>query len=288
MRAKAAVPVAGRPLIHRIIAWLASYGVGDLVLNLHHRPETITREVGDGSGLGVRVRYSWEDPILGSAGGPRRALPIVGAATFFIINGDTLTDLDLHAMWRAHASSGAQVTLALIPSPKPDHYGGVIVDASSRVVRFVRRGVEPTSYHFIGVQIASASVFAPLAENRYADSIGELYPALMARDPSAVGAFVTGAEFLDVGSPRDYLETALRVADREGARARLLGTGTTVDPSAVVADSVLWDNVTVPPRCRLVRSIVTDGVTLPPGTTFEDRVVVLGAGGELNAVSLQT
>ena len=94
VRAKPAIPVAGDPLIRRIIAWLVSQGVDDLVLNLHHRPETIASVVGDGRDLGARVRYSWEPRLLGSAGGPRLARPLLGAGTFFIINGDTLTDVD--------------------------------------------------------------------------------------------------------------------------------------------------------------------------------------------------
>jgi len=76
-RAKAAVPVDGEPLASRVIRWLAASGVRDLVLNLHHKPDTITGTIGDGSSLGVRVRYSWETPVLGSAGGPRRALPLL-------------------------------------------------------------------------------------------------------------------------------------------------------------------------------------------------------------------
>ena len=76
-RAKAAAPVDGEPLARRTIAWLVSHGLRDLVLNLHHKPETITAAVGDGSDLGARVRYSWESPVLGSAGGPRHALPLI-------------------------------------------------------------------------------------------------------------------------------------------------------------------------------------------------------------------
>ena len=96
VRAKPAIPVAGEPMIRRIAAWLVCNGVDDLVLNLHHRPETLTSVLGDGRDLGARVRYSWELPrILGSAGGPRLARDIVGAAPFLIVNGDTLTDVDL-------------------------------------------------------------------------------------------------------------------------------------------------------------------------------------------------
>src|SRR5205085_1862236 len=101
----------------RIVTWLAGQGVDDVVVNLHHRPETLTACLGDGRDLGARVRYSWELPrILGSAGGPRLARPIVGADTFFIINGDTLTDVDLASITAAHEAPGALVTLALVPN----------------------------------------------------------------------------------------------------------------------------------------------------------------------------
>src|SRR5262245_17742228 len=162
------MPVAGDALIRRIVRWLDGHGVRDLVVNLHHRPETLTATLGDGGDLNVRVRYSWEQPqVLGSAGGPRRALSIVGAPSFFIVNGDTLTDLDLAAMDAAHQTSGALVTLALVPNREFLRYGGVVVDAEDRVTGFARRG--PTSegtWHFIGVQIADASVFEALPDGQ--------------------------------------------------------------------------------------------------------------------------
>src|SRR5947207_12258289 len=65
--AKPAIPVAGEPLIRRIVRWLAAHDVNEVVVNLHHLPETVAAVLGDGSDLSVRVRYSWEQPqILGS------------------------------------------------------------------------------------------------------------------------------------------------------------------------------------------------------------------------------
>src|SRR5881396_3477572 len=137
VRAKPAIPVAGEPLVRRIIAWLAANGVTDLVLNLHHLPETLTASVGDGSDLSARVRYSWEQPVvLGSAGGPRQALPIVGAEVFLIVNGDTLTDVDVVDLARAHTRSDALVTLALVPNRRFDRYAGVTLDARGHVIGF--------------------------------------------------------------------------------------------------------------------------------------------------------
>ena len=140
VRAKAALPVAGDPLVRRILRWLAGYGVTDAVLNLHHLPHTITGIIGDGADIGVRVRYSWEVPVLGSAGGPRRALPLLGASPFLIVNGDTLTDVDVAALVADHRQSGALVTMAVVPNTEPDKYGGVVVEPDGAVSGFAKRG----------------------------------------------------------------------------------------------------------------------------------------------------
>src|SRR4051812_45986686 len=151
-RAKAAALVDGEPLARRTIRWLVSQGIDDLVLNLHHKPETITAAVGDGADLGARVRYSWESPVLGSAGGPRHGLPLLldgsAARTFVLVKGDTLTDVDLERMIDQHRRSGALVTMALIPNPRPDKYGGVRLDDRHGVVGFTRRGDTEPTFHF--------------------------------------------------------------------------------------------------------------------------------------------
>src|SRR6266849_8993539 len=162
-RAKAAAPVDGEPLARRAIRWLVRHGVRDLVLNLHHRPEPITAAVGDGSDLGARVRYSWESPVLGSAGGPRHALPLLldglragASGTFVLVNGDTLTDADLPAMVAQHRRTGALVTMALIANPRPDKYGGVLLDGDRVFTGFTRRGSPEPSFHFVGPQVVEA------------------------------------------------------------------------------------------------------------------------------------
>ena len=101
IRAKAALPVAGRPLIIRILSQLRLAGIDRVVINLHHRAETITRLVGDGTQAGLEVRYSWETDLLGSGGGPARALPLLAADRFFIVNGDTFSDISFERLAEA-------------------------------------------------------------------------------------------------------------------------------------------------------------------------------------------
>ena len=226
--AKPAIPVAGEPIIRRISRWLAAHGVTDLVVNLHHLPHTVTAVLGDGSDLSVRVRYSWEQPrILGSAGGPRQALEIIGTDTFVIVNGDTLTDLDLRALVDAHqaheghSGSGVLVTLALVPNREPHKYGGVSMRDDGVVTGFVGRGASGSgsvhgSYHFIGVQVVHADAFRRLPPGEPASSIGGTYDALIAGRSGSVRGFVSDAAFWDIGTPEDHARTSAEFEEREG------------------------------------------------------------------------
>ncbi|HEX2340040.1 MAG TPA: NDP-sugar synthase [Vicinamibacterales bacterium] len=278
-RAKAALPVAGVPLAVRILRWLAASGVTEAVLNLHYRPETIAREIGDGGGTGLRVRYSWEQPLLGSAGGPRKALSILETDRFLVINGDTLTDVPLSAVVEAHERSGALVTMALIPNPRPEYYGGVVV-RDDVVCGFTNTG---PNFHFIGVQVVEATVFAGVPDDRPSSSIGALYPSLIKARPDAIRAFICDASFDDIGTPSDYLETSLRVAAQEHAAHSLRGADCTIHSGAHVTRSVLWDRVDVGDGASLVECVVADDVAVPPGARFERQAVVRGEQGVITA-----
>jgi NDP-sugar pyrophosphorylase family protein len=220
--AKPAIRVAGEPLVRRIVGWLAAHDVNDVVVNLHYLPDTLTAVLGDGSDLSVRVRYSWEQPqILGSAGGPRLALDIIGDETFIIVNGDTLTDLDVRALVGAHRHSDALVTLALVRNQEPLKYGGVIMTDDGTVTGFAPRGPSTKgSYHFIGVQMVHAEAFRQLPAGQPAQSIGGLYDALIAARPGAIRGYVSAAAFWDIGTPEDYAKTSAAIAAREANDAR--------------------------------------------------------------------
>jgi len=260
VRTKAAIPVGGEPLARRIARWLASFGVTDLVANLHHLPASLTAVLGDGSDLGLKIRYSWEQPgVLGSGGGPRHALSIVGADRFLIINSDVLTDLDLPALVAAHESSDALVTLALVPNREYQRYGGGVIATDGAVTGFVRRGPAAAgSGHFIGVQIVEARVFAPLRDNEPSQSIGGVYDALIASRPGSVRAFMSDASYWDIGTVSDYWRTSLALATNGAGPSR----------------TILWDNVQLGAGCILDDCIVTDNVRVPAGATYRRAILL--------------
>jgi NDP-sugar pyrophosphorylase family protein len=212
----------------------------------------------------------------------RLARPLIGADSFWIVNGDTLTDVSLGPLAAAHAESNARVTLALVPNREFARYGGVHLDDQRRVTRFTPRGpASEGSYHFIGVQLVDGAVFDAVRAGAAASSIGGIYDALLASSPDAVRGFVSDASFFDVGTVDDYRRTdaafAADGADRSAAESTpSVGRGTTIDPSARVTRSILWDDVQVAAGATLDTCIVTDGVIVPAGAEYRRAVLVRG------------
>ncbi len=278
-RAKAAVPVAGTPLICRQLRGLAAGGVRDVVVNLHHRPETVAGVVGDGAALGCRVRYSWERTVLGSAGGPRRALPLLDDR-FFIVNADTLCAVDFGALLDRHRASGAAVTLAVTAHPAPHRYGSVLAGAGGRITGFAPAGAAAgphAPWHFVGVQMAEAAVFGALPDGVPAATVGGLYDTLLA-DGRPLAVHEVGGPFHDIGTPADYVATVRAVAAAEGRSPVPRGVGSVVHPTARVEGSILWDDVVVGAGCVVTGCVLADGVRLPDGAVLDGQAVVTGGG----------
>ena len=286
IRAKAALPVAGETLVQRILRWLHGAGVRRVVLNLHHRADSITRIVGDGSRAGLSVRYSWETEVLGSAGGPARAIPLLESDRFLIVNGDTLTDVDLRALAAQHVDTNALVTMAVVDADP--RYNAIVADEAGIVTGFSKRepGTPPNpgtleprnlgtgGFHFIGVQVVNASVFAGVSPEVQSETVHGIYPGLIAGRSGSLRVFHTTKEFFDIGSPRDYLQTVLTLARRE-SRPVDRGRDCVVAADAIVRNTVLWDRVTVGAGAHLDHCVVADDVTVPAAARHADCSLVM-------------
>ncbi|HUF47730.1 MAG TPA: sugar phosphate nucleotidyltransferase [Vicinamibacterales bacterium] len=272
--AKAAVPLAGQTLIERALGWLVREGATDVVVNLHHRPETIAAVLGDGTHLGVRVRYSWEPGILGSAGGPRHALPLLDGDAILIVNAEPLVDCAVAPLVAAHEASGADVTLAVVPHPAPDVFSGLAVDDGGVVRAIVPKGRAAGTWHFVGVQIAAARVFAPLPDDTPAETMNGIYGELIAA--GRVRAHPVDGPVIHVGTPAEYLDAAIALG-RTAASDTVIEPGVRdVSPSARLRRTVVWAGASIGAHVDLVNCIVTS-VTLPAGFAARDAVIVPAA-----------
>lgn len=269
VRAKAALPVAGDALIARILRRLHAAGIRRVVINLHHLAASITRIVGDGSSFGLSIRYSWEPEVLGSAGGPARAIPLLESDRFLIVNGDTLTDIDLPALVSRHVDTNAQVTMAVVDGDR--RYNGVIADDTGVVRGF---GKSERASHFIGIQAVNAAVFAGVDPDARSETVHGFYPAVIATRPGAIRTFHVREEFFDIGSPSVYLATARALAAREH-RPLDRGEGCVVADDARVTETILWDRVSVGARAELTECVVADDVVVPPDAKYSRRSLVM-------------
>jgi len=277
--AKPAVPVAGKALIVRVLEWLRREGVDDVVVNLHHRPASITGLVGDGTLLGLRVRYSWEREVLGSAGGPARALALWPGhdGPCLIVNGDTLTDFSLAPLLAAHTAAradGARATMAVVRNTRPDHYNGLRLDSAGRVLAFVPKGHTEETWHFVGVQVVESRVFAGVPADTPMETVSGLYRDLVQQQPGAIRAWRVDAPFIDVGTPDDYLTASLRIAADEGDASGVIleapwvarSQRAIVEPTARLRDCVIWPDATIDANVSLERCVVVSGARVPEGT----------------------
>ena len=132
---KPMVPVLNRPVMEHILELLARHGLTEVNANLHWFPELIRGRFGDGSRLGIELRYSEEEALLGTAGGVRNAADFLGDE-FLVISGDALTDIDLAAMREFHLSHDGIATLATKRVADTSQFGVVITDSEGRVQGF--------------------------------------------------------------------------------------------------------------------------------------------------------
>jgi NDP-sugar pyrophosphorylase family protein len=290
LRAKPALPVLNRPLIHWTLEALAAAGVDEVVINLHHLPRSVTAAVGDGSAFGLRVRWSRESEILGTGGGPRRVRRLLGEEPVLLVNGDMLMELDLTRLVARHRRTGARATLGLRPNPDPERYPPVITARNGRVLALRGRpaGARGTASMFAGVHVLDPALLERLPPGN-SDTVGDLYPRLIAAGERVDGLRLRGL-WLDIGTPALYLEAHRRLLARGwpapgavasgariGAGARLrrvsVGAGASVGEGARVEDSVLWDGARVGAGARVRRSVVTRGGRIQAGERVEGMMV---------------
>jgi len=119
---KTLVPVNNIPLILYILAFLKHHKIKDVVINLHHLGHKIQKFLGNGSKIGMKIKYSHEPRILGTGGGIKKAMRSLNDQ-ILIINGDIITDFDLSAFIKQHKKNHPFASLALHKHKQSGKYG---------------------------------------------------------------------------------------------------------------------------------------------------------------------
>lgn len=204
---KALAVVNGKTLLERNIRYLQTFGIREVLVNLHHYPDQIIQAVNENKGWGSQITFSDEtNMLLETGGGLQKAAAWFDSGTFVLMNVDILTDLDLQAMMNYHSAHTPIATLA-VTRRKTSRY--FLFDADNRLCgwRNTKTGEEIIKIHdtkteekaFSGIHLISPEIFLHMhRQGKY--SIVDVYLELAAAHP-ILGFDHSGSRLVDVGRP---------------------------------------------------------------------------------------
>lgn len=280
---KPMVPLANRPLMDGILHWLRSQQFTSLICNLHHQPQMISGYFGNGRDWGVSLEYSFENELMGTAGGVKKCEWFLNE-TFAVVSGDALTDIQLARLMHYHKTSGALATIALKEVADVEQFGIVVTESSGRIERFQEKPRPEEALGRLantGIYIFEPEIFRYIPPGQFYDFGRQLFPHLVKIKAPLFGMQVTDY-WCDVGSLDTYKEaqvdaitgqvkTLLRghlVTMPNGARVLLgqdvkigdnvewqginvVGDGCIIADRTSITNSILWENTEIKSECRL-------------------------------------
>ena len=280
-RTKPAIPVLGKPLVGYVAEYLAGHGIDEVIVNLHHRPESVRKALGDGSRFGVKLSYVEEPIILGTSGALDNARHLLGDETFVVVNGKIVTNIDLTDAIKTHRQTEALATLVLLPNPARERFS-VVETRDGLVMEFGGMpSADPDSnaseppLMFTGIQIMEPRIFDYIPREVFSHSTTDVYPQAVANG-ERIAAHVGKGMWYELSTIPRYLEISLRLLAQEG-RDVDAGDDCEIHSGATVTASLLWDRVVVEEGARVHRSILGDGVRIQSGEAVENSAVVLAS-----------
>ena len=276
-RTKPAIPILGKPLVGYVAEYLSRYGCDEIVVNLHHRPESVRQSLGDGSMFGVKLHYVEEPEILGTSGAIDNARAVLDGDTFVVVNGKIITDIDLSRAFETHRQTKAIATLVLLPNAGCEKFSIVeTADGFLRGFGGIPARDEFSERHpplmFTGIQILEPGIFDYIPARRFSHSTTDVYPQAVANG-ERVAVHVANGRWYELSTIPRYLDISLRLLAETG-ESFTAGAGCEISTNARVGQSILWDDVVIESGARVRRAVLGDNVRINAGEVIENAAVV--------------
>ncbi|MEA4883801.1 MAG: sugar phosphate nucleotidyltransferase [Clostridia bacterium] len=301
-RPKPMIPVVNRPIMEHILLLLKAHGVREVYSNLYYLADQIESYFGDGSSLGMTVKFKVEERLPGTAGGVKN-LEDHFDETFIVISGDLLTDFDLTRALEFHRNRGAIATILLTRIDNPLEYGVVITDRAGRVQRFLEKPDWSEVFSDTintGIYILEPEVLEYIPAGQDFDFSRDLFPLLLKENKPLFGCVADGY-WCDVGNIDTYLKAQVdaisgkvkvsipgeqiapgiwagksaKISSRADLKGPMvLGENCEVAPGARLREyCVVGDNVIVAPNSFLVRSTVFGNSYIGEGSVVSGSII---------------
>jgi mannose-1-phosphate guanylyltransferase len=180
---KPMVPVANKPIMQYNLELLKRYGIKNVIANIHYFPEQVENYFGDGSKFGLDLQYSYEEELLGTAGGVKRMAEIMKVdSTFMVISSDVLTDINIGRMLAIHKKKKAVATIALTPVRETSQYGVVVLDPNEKITAFQEKPTPETALSDLvntGIYIFEPEILDLIPKASFYDFGNQVFPELV-------------------------------------------------------------------------------------------------------------
>jgi NDP-sugar pyrophosphorylase family protein len=298
---KPVVPIFDRPFLTYQIDLIKQVPeIDEVVLSLNYQPEAIAAVFGDGSALGIRIRYVVEPEPLGTAGGIKFASRGLTGPTV-VFNGDVLTSIDLRAVIALHRERQARATIVLTPVENPSAFGLVETDGRQNVLRFLEKPKPDeitTDRINAGIYILEPDTFDRIPDGVPWSIERKYFPSLIERGETFL-AYDYHGYWIDIGTPQKYLQVHQDILTGRFAaapfreqpapracispRARVDAAARVESPCFVDDDVVVEAGARIAPLsvvgrgARVEAGAVVDGAIIWPGCVVGRDAVVRGA-----------
>lgn len=249
---KPIVPIFSRPFLHYQLDLLRQIPeVTEVILSLNYQPRRIEEVFGNGSDLGINIRYVVEPSPLGTGGAIKFCEPYLDGPTI-VFNGDVLTQIDLNAVLALHRQRKAKATIVLTPVENPTAYGLVETEADGGVRRFLEKpNPDEITCDTInaGIYILEPETFDRIPKDTPYSIERVYFPSLVERKETFV-AYVYRGYWIDIGTPakymqvhRDIMEGTFQAAPFAGqAKGTISTDGSRVEDGVEITGPVFIDS----------------------------------------------
>ena len=272
---KPMAPIVNKPVMEHIVELLHKYKINDIVCNLHWYPEAIKNYFGDGSKWGVNIAYSYEEELLGTAGGVKKVEDYFDGNTFIVISGDALTDINLTKVIEFHKKKGGIGTLVLTEVEDTSQYGVVILTKDKKITGFQEKplsGEAETNLANSGIYVFESEIFNYIPKSKFYDFGKNVFPALLEKSVVYYG-YKHNQYWNDVGSLDEY---QLGNFDALEGKVEVIIPGEQVKEGLWIGKScrIQEDVVIIPPVCIGSNCTIKKGAKLFGPIILGDNTIV--------------
>jgi NDP-sugar pyrophosphorylase family protein len=281
---KPMIPIVNIPTMQHNVELLRRQGFKNIIANIHYHPEQIRNYFCDGSEFGVNLAYSYEDNLLGTAGGVRKMAVEIAEVkdTFIVLSSDALTDINLKRLINFHKKKNSLFTMALAKVSEVSEFGVVIHDNEGKITGFQEKPKQEDAKSNLvnaGIYVIEPEILKMLPEGFY-DFGKQLFPRL-AQEGAAFYGYPMVEYWSDVGGIGKYIDACydamkgalqVRIPGRRVARSTWIGDREEIDNSVRFEGAVIIGD-----GCKIGRNVYIKDSVIGDRCEIQEGAIITGS-----------